>query len=285
MYQTEYKRAGSLDEAAQLVAASGGEGKYVSGGMTLIPTMKQRLASPSLLVDLRHVEGHKGIAVSGQTVTIKGGTTHAEIAASEELKGVAPGFAGLAQLIGDPAVRHMGTIGGSVANFDPAADYPAALLAMEATILTDKREVAASDFFLGLFETALDENEIVTGVRFEAPESSAYEKFRNPASRYAMCGVFVAKRGEGKVGVGVTGAGASGAFRWAEAESALSGRFDVSALDGLAVDEGEMISDLHGSSAYRANLVKVVAKRAAKKAGASGGPEVSGPKTPGGDAP
>jgi aerobic carbon-monoxide dehydrogenase medium subunit len=264
MYQTNYHRPSSLGEAAEAIAASGGEGKYLAGGQTLIPTMKQRLAAPSDLVDLRHVGEMKGIKVEGRSVRIGGGTTHAEISASQEIKGACPGFAELAHLIGDPAVRHMGTIGGSVANFDPAADYPAALLALGATIHTDKREIAAKDFFLGLFETALEENEIVTAVSFEAPDASGYEKFRNPASRYAMCGTFVAKRGDGTK-VGVTGASQSGAFLWEEGGQALSNG-DASALDALTVDASDMLSDLHGSATYRANLVKVLTKRAFAKA-------------------
>ncbi|MBO0661796.1 xanthine dehydrogenase family protein subunit M [Jiella sp. MQZ9-1] len=265
MYQTTYHRPTSLEEAASLAAEASDDGKYLSGGMTLIPTMKQRLAAPEALIDLRHVAELKGMSVDGKTIRIGGGTTHAEIAASSEIKSVCPGFAALAGLIGDPAVRHMGTIGGSVANFDPAADYPAALLALGGTIHTNTREFSADDFFKGLFETALDEGEIVTAVSFEAPDQCAYEKFRNPASRYAMCGVFVAKRGS-DVKVGVTGAGSDGAFRWSDGEQALSGHFAPDAVDGLSVPDGDMLSDIHGSSAYRANLVKVVTKRAVKKA-------------------
>lgn len=265
MYETRYHRPTSVSEAAEIVAASGGEAKYLSGGMTLIPTMKQRLAAPSDLVDLRHVAEMKGIEVNGRHIKIGGGSTHAEIAASEAIGAACHGFKALAELIGDPAVRHMGTIGGSVANFDPAADYPAALLALGATIHTNTREIAADAFFLGMFETALEDGEIVTGVSFEAPDQCGYEKFRNPASRYAMCGVFVAKRG-GEVKVGVTGAGQGGAYRWTEAETALSGSFEGGAVDGLSVGTDNMLSDLHGSAAYRANLVKVVTKRAVAKA-------------------
>src|SRR5690606_9283262 len=159
----------------------------------LIPTMKQRLAAPSDLIDLRHVAEIKGIKVSGRNVTIGAATTHAEVAASDKLKAVCPAFAHLASMIGDPHVRHMGPIGGSIANNDPAADYPAALLALSATIVTNKREIAADKFFKGLFETALKEDEIVTAVSFAAPARAGYEKFRNPASRYAMTGVFVVK--------------------------------------------------------------------------------------------
>ncbi|KQT69716.1 MULTISPECIES: FAD binding domain-containing protein [unclassified Aureimonas] len=265
MYETQYHRPTSLAEAASLLSG-GADAKYLGGGMTLIPTMKQRLAAPSDLVDLRHVAELKtGIEVSGRSVKIGGGTTHAEIAAHKGMEAIAPGFHYLASVIGDPAVRHMGTIGGSVANFDPAADYPAALLALSATVHTDKGSYSADEFFLGMFETALGDGEIVTGVSFEAPDASGYEKFRNPASRYAMCAVFAARRG-GEARIGVTGAGQGGAYRWTEAEAALSSSFDAAALDGLSVPEDNMLSDLHGSASYRANLVKVVTKRAVKKA-------------------
>ncbi|MCQ8782022.1 FAD binding domain-containing protein [Mangrovibrevibacter kandeliae] len=264
MYETTYHRASSVADAVRIAGESGGEGKFLSGGMTLLPTMKQRLAAPSDLIDLRHVPEMKGIAVDARRVCIGGGMTHGEIAESADIRAVAPGFAELAGLIGDPAVRHMGTIGGSVANNDPAADYPAALLALDGLIHTDRREVPAADFFRGLFETALEEGEIVTAVSFEAPDASAYEKFRNPASRYAMCGAYVARRGT-DVRVGVTGAGADGVFRWSAAEQALTQTFDPAALDRLTVDAGLMLSDLHGSSIYRANLVTVVTKRAVAK--------------------
>ena len=266
MYETRYHRPSSLADAARFVTEGDGEVKYLSGGMTLLPTMKVRLAAPTGLVDLARLDELKGISIEGRRVRIGGGVTHCEVATSAALQSVAPGFTGLAQLIGDPAVRHRGTMGGVVANFDPAADYPAALLAMGGTIHTDRREIAADDYFLGLFETALEEGEIVTAVSFEAPERSAYEKFRNPASRYAMCGVYVARRADGSVGVGVTGAGSSGAFRWHEAEAALSSNFDASAVDGLSVSEDDMIGDLHGSQSYRAALVPIVAKRAVRKA-------------------
>ncbi|MEF2551478.1 xanthine dehydrogenase family protein subunit M [Aurantimonas sp. A2-1-M11] len=265
MYETTYHRPTTIDEAIRLVGDSGGEGKFLSGGMTLIPTMKQRLAAPSTLVDLRHVAELKGITVNGRDIRIGGGTTHGEIAGHDGIRSACPGFAALAGLIGDVAVRHMGTIGGSVANNDPAADYPAALKALGATIHTSRREMPADEFFVSLFETALEEDEIVTAVSFEAPEQCGYEKFRNPASRYAMCGVFVAKRGNG-VKVGVTGAGSNGTFRWEPAEQALSLNFDGAAIDDLSVDPSDMLSDLHGSSDYRANLVKVVTKRAVAKA-------------------
>ena len=269
MYDVNYHRASSVDDAVSKVSGSSsgseGEAKYLAGGQTMLPTMKMRLAAPSDLVDLAKVVDLSGIEVSGKRVKIGAMTTHAQVAASAELEQVCPCMAGLASQIGDPHVRHKGTIGGSVANYDPAADYPAALLALDATIHTNKREVKADDFFLGLFETALEEGELITAVSYEAPDRGHYEKFRNPASRYAMAGVFVADRG-GKVRVGVSGAGAEGAFRWTAAEDALASDFSPDALESLSVDADDMLSDIHGNGAYRANLVKVMAKRAVAKA-------------------
>ena len=264
MYDVNYHRASSVEDAVAKIG-SGDEAKYLAGGQTMLPTMKMRLAAPSDLVDLAKVANLSGIEVSGRSVKIGAMTTHAEVAASSELASVCPCMTGLASQIGDPHVRHKGTIGGSVANYDPAADYPAALLALDATIHTDKRDVKADEFFLGLFETALEEGELITAVSYEAPDRGHYEKFRNPASRYAMAGVFVADRG-GEVRVGVSGAGAEGAFRWTEAEQALSANFSPDALDALSVDADDMLSDIHGNGAYRANLVKVMAKRAVQKA-------------------
>ncbi len=260
MYATNYHRASSVADALRLKGASD-EAKYVSGGMTLIPTMKQRLAAPSDLVDLRHIAEMKGITVSGGRVRIGAGTTHAEVAQSAEIKAACPALAHLASLIGDPQVRHMGTIGGSIANNDPAADYPSAMLALAATIVTDRREIAADDFFTGLFETALQNDEIVVAVTFAPPERAGYSKFPNPASRYAMTGVFVAK-GPAGVRVGVTGAGANGVFRHAAMEAALAGNFSAQALSGVTTDPSELLSDIHGSAEYRANLVNVMARRA-----------------------
>ena len=264
MYATNYHRASSLADAARLQSSSD-EAKYVSGGMTLIPTMKQRLAAPSDLVDLRHVPELKGISGSGNRVRIGAGTTHHEVSTSAELKAVCPAICHLASHIGDPHVRHMGTIGGSIANNDPAADYPAAMLALGATIVTNKREIAAEKFFTGLFETALKDGEIVTAVRFTAPARAGYEKFRNPASRYAMTGVFVAKGRDG-VRVAVTGAGDDGVFRARDMEAALAKRFDAAALDGIKVSPANMMSDIHASAEYRANLVAVMARRAVARA-------------------
>jgi carbon-monoxide dehydrogenase medium subunit len=259
MYSVNYHRATSLADAAKL--AKTGEAKLLSGGMTLIPAMKTRLAAPSDLVDLMHVAALKGVTISDGAVTIGAATTHAEVAGNAGLKTACPAICHLAAHIGDPHVRHRGTIGGSIANNDPAADYPAALLALNATIVTNSREIAAEEFFTGLFETALDEGEIVTAVSFTIPAKSGYSKFPNPASRYAMTGVFVAKDDDG-VRVAVTGAGENGVFRSEPIEAALSRNFDASALAGVSVPSDGLMSDLHASAEYRANLVVVMAKRA-----------------------
>lgn len=266
MYNTSYHRASSLGDAAAQFAASS-EAKYLAGGMTLISTMKQRLASPSDLVDLRHIAELKGAKVNGSTVRIGAGTTHFEVATSAALKSACPALSALAGMIGDPHVRHMGTMGGSVANNDPAADYPAAVLGLNAKVITDKRTVAADDFFQGLFTTALEDGEIITAFEFEAPAKAGYAKFANPASRFAMTGVFVAKAADGSVRVAVTGAGSDGVFRHAGMEAALAGNWSPEAVNGLEVDASAMLSDIHGSSEYRANLVKVMAKRAVAAAG------------------
>jgi carbon-monoxide dehydrogenase medium subunit len=259
MYSVNYHRASSVADAARLL--KDGDAKLLSGGMTLIPAMKTRLAAPSDLVDVSRIEALKGITVSGKTVTIGAGTTHYEVSTNEKLKKACPALAHLASLIGDPAVRHKGTIGGSIANNDPAADYPAAMLALGATIVTNKREIAADKFFKGLFETALKEGEIITAVTFTAPAKAGYEKFRNPASRYAVVGVFVASGKDG-VRVAVTGAGDDGVFRAKPIEAALTKNFDASALDGLKMPAASMMSDIHASADYRAHLVVVMAKRA-----------------------
>lgn len=261
MYETKYHRPGSVAEAAGLLG-SGEDSKLLAGGQTLIPTMKQRLASPSDVIDLRHVADLKGISRDGNSVRIGAAVTHAEVAGSADVQAAIPGLAALAGMIGDAHVRHMGTIGGSVANNDPAADYPAALVALNATVVTNQREISADDFFTGLFETALADNEIVTAVSFPIPEKGAYQKFPNPASRYAMAGVFVAKGADGTVRVAVTGAGNDGVFRASAMESALSSNWSEDALAGASVDPSNLISDLHGSAEYRANLVSVMARRA-----------------------
>jgi len=258
MYAFDYTKAGSVADAAK---GATGEAKLLAGGMTLVATLKQRLARPSTLIDLGGLKDLVGIKVEGDTVTIGAMTTHAAVADSAAVKASIPALAHLASLIGDPAVRNRGTIGGSVANNDPAADYPAACLALGATIITNTRKIAADEFFKGLFETALGEGEIITAVSFPKPEKAGYEKFRNPASRYALVGVFAAKTKAG-VRVAVTGAGESGVFRQKGFEDALSKSFDAAALDGVKVEAKGLNSDIHASAEYRAHLITVIAKRA-----------------------
>ena len=257
MYSFDIERPTTLADA--LAALADDEAQALGGGQTLIPTLKQRLASPSKLVCLSGIEELKGISRDGDTLTIGGGTTHGTIA-RETAEGF-PGLAGLASKIGDPAVRNRGTIGGSLANNDPSACYPAAAIACGATIVTNSREIAADDYFQGMFATALEEGEIITAVKFPVPESSAYIKFEQPASRFPLVGVFVAKYAD-RVGVGVTGASEEGVFRWTEAEAALGGNFAENALEGLSVSGDGMIGDLHGTGAYRAHLVGVMTRRA-----------------------
>src|SRR5579871_6721911 len=253
MYQTTYHRASSVDEAASLFA-KGTEAKYLAGGHTLIPVMKQRLASPSDVIDLAKIKELIGIEVSSDAVTIKAATTHYDVANSAEVKKAIPALAHLASLIGDDAVRHRGTIGGSLANNDPAADYPAAVLALGATIKTDKRSLKAEEFFQGMFTTALEQGELITSVEFPAPEKGAYEKFRNPASRYAIVGVYVAKTAGG-VRVAVTGASQNGVFRHTAMEQALSKNFSPDAIAGIATPADGLNGDIHASAEYRAHLV------------------------------
>ena len=261
MHNFSYQRPTSLAEAAKLLS---GEAKLLAGGMTLLPTLKQRLAQPSALVDLGSVAELKGIKAEGGGLTIGAMTTHAEVAHSAEVKRTIPALAVLAEGIGDPQVRNRGTIGGSISNADPAADYPAGLVGLGATVITNKRKIAADDFFKGLFETALGDGEIVTAVSFPKPEKAGYAKFPNPASRYAMVGVMVAKTGGG-VRVAVTGAGPS-VFRVPEMEKALAGNFSPDAIKSVKVASGNLNSDMHGSAEYRANLVSVMAARAVASA-------------------
>lgn len=266
MYETTYHRAGSVSEAAEKMAAAE-DGKILGGGQTLLPTMKQRLAAPSDLVDVTKIAEMQGICEGEGTIVIGAATTHAQVAASDLVRQKLPGLAALAGGIGDPAVRHMGTLGGSIANNDPAADYPAALLGLGAAVTTSKRTIAAGEFFTGMFDTALDEDEVVVSVAFPLAAKSAYAKYPNPASRYAMAGVFVAKGADGSVKVAVTGAGQNGVFRMSDMEAALAGNWSSDAVAGIAPDPGDMLSDLHGSANYRANLVTVMAKKAVNKAG------------------
>jgi aerobic carbon-monoxide dehydrogenase medium subunit len=265
MYQFQYFRPKSLDEARKLYE-NNGDAKFLAGGQTLIPTLKQRLAQPTALIDLGTIPGFSGIKVAGGTVTIGAGTKHHDVAFSPEVQKAIPALAHLAAHIGDPAVRHMGTLGGSIANNDPAADYPAGVLGLGATVKTTSRTIAADDFFAGMFETALEEGEIVTEVSFPVPEKAAYMKFPNPASRYAMAGVFVAKTKDG-VRVAVTGA-ASCVFREKAMEAALAKSFTPDAVANIKVSPGDMNSDLHGTAEYRAHLVTVMAKRAVAAANA-----------------
>ncbi|NDV01660.1 FAD binding domain-containing protein [Pseudoroseicyclus tamaricis] len=257
MYDFELARPTTLAEALEMLAEEGSD--PLSGGQTLIPSLRARLAMPERLVSLMHIDELKGIEQRGDALHVKGGTTHAQLV--HGAYDIFPGLASLAGRIGDPAVRTRGTIGGSVANNDPAACYPAAALATGATIHTSQREVAADDFFLGLFETALEEGEIVTGVTFPIPQASAYEKFIQPASHFALAAVFVA-RFDTRVGVAVTGASEDGAFRWKEAEAALTEDFSVAALEGLSLPEQGLIADVHGGADYRARMAGVMLRRA-----------------------
>ena len=261
MYDFEFVKPASVADAVKALSAEGAQA--LSGGQTLLPTMKQRLASPSVLVSLTGIAELHGVCTGDGGLHIGAATTHAVVA--RDAAAYYPALAKLAAGIGDPAVRNRGTIGGSVANNDPAACYPSAVLASGATVVTNKRRIAADDYFQGLFTTALDEGEIVTSVVFPIPQKAAYVKFDQPASRFALTGVFVAKHADG-VRVAVTGASNEGVFRWSEAEAALSRDFSAAAVAGLTVDPKDMISDLHGSALYRANLVKVLTKRAVSAA-------------------
>jgi len=257
MYNFEFTKPRTVEEAVGAMASEGAQA--LGGGQTLLPTMKQRLASPEVLVSMTGIAEMVGVAVRGNTLTIGGATTHAQVAA--EAAESYPALAGLAANIGDPAVRNRGTIGGSLANNDPAACYPAGALGSGATITTNKRDVAADDYFQGMFETALDEGEIITSVSFPIPEKANYQKFDQPASRFALVGVFVAKTADG-VRVAVTGASNGGVYRWTDAETALNGDFSESALDGMSGNADDLIADLHGSAKYRAHLVGVLTRRA-----------------------
>ena len=262
MYDFEFAKPSSIAEAAKLLGTDGAQA--LSGGQTLMPTMKQRLAQPSVLVSLTGIPEMKGVCLNGDGLHIGGATPHAEVA--KEAAKHYPALAALAGGIGDPAVRSRGTIGGSLANNDPSACYPSAVLASGATVVTNKRKIAADDYFQGMFTTALDEGEFVTGVTFPIPEKAAYVKFNQPASRFALTGVFVAKY-KGGVRVAVTGASNEGVFRWSEAEAALSKSFSADAIAGLTASADGLINDLHGTPAYRANLVKVLTGRAVTAAG------------------
>ena len=259
MYNFEYARAASVEDAVKKVTEAS-DGKLLAGGMTLLPTLKQRLAQPSDLIDLGKIADLKGISVSGKTLTIKAMTRHFDVAASAEVKKHIPALAVLAGGIGDPSVRHRGTIGGSTANSDPAADYPGGIMGLGATIETNKRKIAADDYFLGLFETALEPGEIIIAVHFPIPDKAGYIKFAHLASGYATVGVMVSKTGD-QVRVGVTGAGPC-AFRVPEMEAALAKSFTPEAVANIKYPPDELLSDIHSSAEYRAHLVTVMTKRA-----------------------
>ena len=265
MYDFAYQKPGSLADAVATLSADG-EARPLAGGMTYIPVLKQRLAKPTTVVDLSGL-GLSGINVAGGVVSIGAMTRHADVASSAAVKAAIPALAALAGGIGDEAVRHRGTIGGSIANNDPAADYPAAALAMGATIRTNKRGIKADDFFTGMFSTALELGEGITGIEFPIPIRAAYEKFRNPASRYAIVGVFVAQGPVAGTRVAVTGAGQGGVFRHKAMEDVLVGNFSSSAIAGVKTAPDDLNGDIHASAEYRAHLVGVVAKRALAKVG------------------
>lgn len=257
MYDFEFVKPATLDEA--LAALADEEALALAGGQTLLPSMKQRLNAPAKLVSLTGIAALRGISREGGALVIGAATTHAEVAAGAAAD--YPGLAALAGQIGDPAVRNRGTIGGSLANNDPSACYPAAVLGSGAIVVTDRREIAADDFFQGMFTTALDEGELITEVRFPVPRAAQYRKFRQPASRFALTGVFVA-RFEAGVRIAVTGASEDGVFRWQEAEAALAASWSPETVAGLAPPEEPMIEDLHGSAEYRAHLARELTRRA-----------------------
>jgi carbon-monoxide dehydrogenase medium subunit len=260
MYEFKFHRPTTVRQAAGLLARNE-EAKLLAGGHTLVPTMKLRLAGPKHLVDLSQVEGLAGVEMKGRSLVVGAFTRHVDVATSPIVKENIPALAALAGQIGDPAVRHRGTIGGSVANNDPNADYPAAVLGLGATVITNKRRIAADDFFKGLFETALEPDEIIVRFQFPKVNKAAYVKFPNPASRFALVGVFVSKRGS-DIRVAVTGAGSNGVFRVTAFEEALKKRFGAKSLDGMSIPADGMSSDIHGSAEYRAHLVGVLARRA-----------------------
>jgi aerobic carbon-monoxide dehydrogenase medium subunit len=265
MYAFTYHRPATLDAALGL-ANSSEEAKLLAGGQTLLPTMKQRLAAPAHIIDLGGLDALRFVRATGSEVVVGALTPHFMVASSADVAKKIPALAALAGMIGDPAVRYRGTIGGSIANNDPAADYPAACLALGATISTNKRKIAADDFFRGLFETPLEDGEIITEVSFPVPDKAAYEKFRQPASRFALVGVFVAKSGN-DVRVAVTGAGGNGVFRASALEAALKSDFSAKAIEKIAMSAEGLASDIHGDAVYRAHLIGVMARRAVAKAG------------------
>src|SRR5258708_660188 len=266
MYETTYHRPSSVAEAVALFG-KGSDAKYLAGGPTLLPVMKQRLASPSDVIDLGRIKELVGVELSADALTIKAATTYFDIMQSADARKAIPAIVHLTSMLGDPQVRYRGTIGGSIANNDPAPDFPAAVLALGATVKTNKRPIAADDFFKGLFSTALQDGEIITAVSFPIPAKAAYSKMRHPASRFALTGVFVVKTKAGDIRVAATGASQNGVMRVPAIEAALKANWSASALDGITISADGLIADIHGSSAYRANLIKVMAQRAVAEAG------------------
>jgi carbon-monoxide dehydrogenase medium subunit len=264
-YSFDYQRAAD-PKSAVAAAAADTDAKFLAGGQSLLPTMRLRLARPTRLIDVTRIPALKEIRVAGDTVTIGAAVCHADVAEHADVRHVLPSLAELADNIGDRQVRALGTIGGSLANDDPAADYPAAVLALGATVVTDRRRIAADDFFVDMYQTALAPDELITAVEFPVPEKSAYAKFRNPASQFALVGVFVAKRADG-VRVAVTGAAAS-VFRATDLESAFAANFAPAAARGVKIAPDELNTDMHASAQYRAHLIPVLAARALERANA-----------------
>ena len=260
MYNFLYEKPNTIEEVEKILNENE-DSKILAGGQTLIPTMKQRLASPSTLIDISDINELKFINDNGDTITVGATCTHNEVLSSEIIKSKIPSLAALAEGIGDPHVRNMGTIGGSISNNDPTADYPTACLSLKAKIKTNKKEISAEDFFVGLFETALEENEIVISIEFSVPQKASYMKFPNPASRYAMAGVYISVFDDG-VNVSVTGASENGVFKWTEMEEALAEELTVEKAKSVNLSSEGVMSDIHADSAYRANLVDVMATRA-----------------------
>jgi len=260
MYEFKYQRPTSVRQAVNMLAKDP-EAKLLAGGHSLLPVMKLRLAKPSALVDIGRVEGLNTIELKGRSIVIGALARHVEVANSPVVKEALPVLAEVAGMIGDPAVRHRGTLGGSLANNDPNADYPAVVLGLGATIITSKRRIAADDYFKGMFETALEPDEIITKVSFPLAKKAAYQKFKHPASGFALVGVFVSKRSS-DIRVTVTGAGASGVFRVKSFEEALKKRFSAKSIEGMTVPADGMNTDIHGSAEYRAHLIAVLARRA-----------------------
>ena len=260
MYEFKYQRPTSVRQAVNMLAKDP-EAKLLAGGHSLLPVMKLRLAKPSALVDIGRVEGLNTIELKGRSIVIGAMARHVEVANSPVVKEALPVLAEVAGMIGDPAVRHRGTLGGSLANNDPNADYPAVVLGLGATIITSKRRIAADDYFKGMFETALEPDEIITKVSFPLAKKAAYQKFKHPASGFALVGVFVSKRSS-DIRVAVTGAGASGVFRVKSFEEALKKRFSAKSIEGMTVPAEGMNADIHGSAEYRAHLIGVLARRA-----------------------